>query len=177
MSHETIPSTETRRDVQRLLEELCQEHGITPVPKLEWSKRMRRTLGRAFMRQGVIRLSAWLDEQQAESTLRHELAHIAVGHGRRIQPHGPQWRVWAVRLGVEPRASARKVPAKAPAPNDSRMHWGLECPNCGIRLVRFRVLQGLYHRGCGPQKGELVAALRGPHNQVLVWAGDESRQR
>ncbi|MEE8517489.1 MAG: SprT-like domain-containing protein [Dehalococcoidia bacterium] len=173
MTQASAPPATTRQATKKLLVALCQEHGIAPVPALEWSKRMRHTLGRAFMRDGLIRLSAWLDEQQAENTLRHELAHIAVGAGRRIQPHGTHWRAWAERLGAEPRAAARRAPANAPPSSDSRLHWGLECPSCGIRLVRFRVLRGLYHRGCGPNKGKLVRALRGPHHQVLAWAGSQ----
>lgn len=169
MSRQIIPSQDLRERIQLQLADLCREHDISPMPTLEWSRRMRHTLGRAFMRQGVIRLSAWLNDVQAESTLRHELAHIAVGSGGSAQPHGQQWRTWAVRLGVEPRASARNAPAYAPVPSDNRIHWGLECPNCGIRLVRFRVLRGLYHRGCGAKKGKLERVLRGPHHQVLAW--------
>ena len=154
-----------------LLAALCAEHGIAPVPKLEWSRRMRRTLGRAFPAERRIRLSAWLDESQTGDTLRHELAHIAVGASRRARPHGAQWRSWAARLGAEPRGQARNAPALAPPPSSNVLHWGLECTGCGLRLVRRRVLHGLYHRDCGPKRGTLRRVLHSGHSAVLAWAG------
>ncbi len=169
-NREPAPPIDTQRSVASLLERLCGEHDISPVPKLEWSRRMRHTLGRAYMRQDLIRLSAWLDHRQAHDTLRHELAHIAVGSRRRLKPHGPQWRDWAERLGIEPRAVSRNGPANAPPRRDNRMAWGLECKKCGIRLVRQRVLGGLYHKDCGPRKGALVKVLRQSREQVLAWA-------
>ncbi len=160
----------TRQQARSLLEALCAEHGITPVPVLEWSKRMRRVLGRAYVREDRIRLSAWLDERQVADTLRHELAHIAVGSQRR-RPHGPGWRAWAARLGAEPRAAARAEPAHAPARSPGRRHVGLECANCGTRFVRLRVLRGLYCAACGPRKGTLVRASEGDRDEMRIWAG------
>jgi predicted SprT family Zn-dependent metalloprotease len=165
-----------RAVLESRLERLCEEHGIAPVPRLEWSKRMRRMLGRAYVDRGMIRLSAWLSETQAMDTLRHELAHIAVGKTRRHGPHGPAWQEWAVRLGVEPRASARAAPEDAPSRRKGRRYWGLECPGCGLRLARARVLPGLYHRDCGPRKGRLARVLRDSRARVLAWCGPaESR--
>ena len=160
-----------RLDVAALLEALCAEHGIAPVPALEWSTRMRRLLGRALVRENRIRLSAWLDGQQAADTLRHELAHIAVGGSRRPRPHGARWRAWAARLGAAPRANARAEPAHAPPRSARRRHVGLECRGCGTRFVRLRVLQGLYCTSCGPRKGRLVRAAEGSRDEVVAWAG------
>ena len=159
-----------RHSTEALLQRLCTEHGIAPVPKLEWSVRMRRLLGRAYVDRGLVRLSAWLSGEQAAATLRHELAHIAVGRGRRQLPHGPRWREWAARLGVEPRATARAAPAGAPPRPDTRRYWGLECPGCGVRFARMRVLPGLYHKDCGPAKGALVQVLRDSRDQIAAWA-------
>ncbi|MEK9659918.1 MAG: SprT-like domain-containing protein [Chloroflexota bacterium] len=165
--------SEARERVSRLLAALCSEHSIAPAPALEWSVRMRRMLGRAYMRDGVIRLSAWLDEGQAAETLRHELAHIVDHQHRRgrgrAAPHGEAWREWAVRLGAVPRATARQGPALAPEPAE-RPHTGLACPGCGARFVRARVLRGLYCRACGPRRGRLSKALRGPRSEVVAWA-------
>ena len=160
----------TRLAARSLLEALCAEHGIAPVPALEWSTRMRRVLGRAFVRENRIRLSAWLDERQAVDTLRHELAHIAVGRSRR-RPHGPRWRAWAARLGVEPRAAAKAEPAHAPPRSPGRRHVGLECRSCGARFVRQRVLRGLYCVACGPRKGALVRAAEGDREAMRAWQG------
>ena len=161
------PPDETRQAVAVLLDDLCAEHAI-PVPKLEWSTRMRRMLGRAYMDSRIIRLSSWLAHEQALDTLRHELAHIAVGKGRH-PPHGPKWQEWAVRLGVEPRATARKPPANAQALPSRRRYSGLECNNCGFRFVRARVIRGLYHRDCGARRGKLLRVLQGNKEQVLNW--------
>ena len=67
-----VPSEPLRSAVADLLAALCAEHGLSPLPQLEWSSRMRRALGRAYVDRNMIRLSAWLDEQQAHDTLRHE---------------------------------------------------------------------------------------------------------
>lgn len=164
--------TAAQEAVRSLLASLCAKHGIAPVPALEWSTRLRRLLGRADERRNLIRLSAWLDEDQAADTLRHELAHIAIGRGsRRRRPHGAAWRQWAARLGAEPRATARREPANAPSRDPSRRHTGLECRGCGTRFVRLRVLRGLYCARCGPRKGTLVRAVQGDRDEVLTWQG------
>ena len=161
-----------RASVERLLAVLCEEHGISPQPALEWSGRLRRVLGKAYYDRRLIRLSAWLDGEQAEATLRHELAHIAVGRGPR--PHGPRWQAWAVRLGADPRATSHTGPSLAPERRlDSRRCSGLECPGCGLRFVRFRVLRGLYCRACGPKRGMLRRAVHGPYAAVAEWAKGE----
>ncbi len=154
-----------------MLKALCAQHAIAPVPALEWSTRMRRVLGRALVRENRIRLSAWLDERQAADTLRHELAHIAVGGAQRRRPHGPRWRAWAARLGAEPRATARGEPAHVPTRTAGRRHVGLECRSCGARFVRQRVLRGLYCAACGPRKGALVRAAEGDREAMRAWQG------
>ena len=160
-----------RASVERLLAALCEEHGISPQPALEWSSRLRRVLGKAYYDRRLIRLSAWLDHEQAQGTLRHELAHVAVGRGRR--PHGARWKEWAVRLGADPRATSHTGPSLAPKPSPRRTASGLECSGCGLRLVRFRVLRGLYCRACGSKKGMLSRAVRGPYAAVVEWAKGE----
>ena len=170
---------------QRLLETLCAQHRIQYVPRLEWSSRMRTTLGRAFADRNLIRLSAWLSHEQADDTLRHELAHIASAHGadgrRRQRPHGQRWRQWAARLGAVARATAKRPPVLAPRHHaigryGGRHYWGLECPGCGVRLVRLRVLPGLYHRPCGPRRGTLAKVFQAPRDQVLTWVRQEASQ-
>lgn len=45
------------------------------------------------------------DPGEAESTLRHEIIHLWQHHTGRRPDHGPEFRRWARRLGVHPRAT------------------------------------------------------------------------
>ena len=164
----SLPSKATRDAVDRLLAELTAAQRIKP-PRVEWSTRMRSLLGRAFVRRNLIRLSAWLDHEQALETLRHELAHIAVGMAKE-GPHGPKWRAWAVKLGANPRATSHRPPEHAPDRTANRRYTGLECPGCGLRFVRARVLSGLYCRACGPREGMLAKRVSGSRAAVAEWA-------
>ena len=157
------------KDLEILLIKLCEEHDISPVPNLTWSKRMKKTLGLAYIGRNSIKLSSWLNKEQAQSTLRHELAHIATGTTRNHRPHGPKWRQWAAALGAPLARSSAQGPANAPHKTGSSVAWGLECPNCGLRVARMRVRKGLYHRGCGSKKGRLVQMVKASSDRVDAW--------
>ena len=134
MSNILSTSPETRASVERLLADLCAEHGITPAPRLEWSKRMRRLLGRAYVHRRLIRLSAWLDDHQAHATLRHELAHIVVGPSP-----PPPARSAMARLGRQARSRrahhvAPPAGARLRAPGHAVLH--------GPRMPRLRLAPG-----------------------------------
>ena len=152
-----------------MLAALCSQYGLTPVPRLEWSRRMVKTLGVAYPTKNLIRLSAWLSEEQAQATLRHEFAHIAAAKEGAKRPHSEAWRRWAVKLGIPPVRSSNQGPANAPPKNTSRSVWGLECPKCGLRLARQRVREGLYHRECGPRAGRLIRSLKDTAERVYAW--------
>ena len=164
-----LNETPSAIELESLLSTLCAQHGLTPVPKLQWSRRMVKTLGFAYPRKNVIQLSAWLDPEQAQSTLRHELAHIAAAKDGAKRPHGAQWRLWAVKLGAPPVRASARGPANAPATKSSRTVWGLECPKCGLRLARHRVKNGLYHRDCGPKAGRLIKSMKDSAERVYAW--------
>lgn len=163
-----VTSDETRESVRLLLGALAAKHRIAPAPRLEWSGRMRRLLGKAYVDRNLIRLSIWLDDGQAHETLRHELAHIAAGRVR--QPHGDKWKRWAERLGANPRATSHRAPEFAPPPSGDRRAAGLECPGCGLRFVRLRAQRNLHCRTCGPKRGKIFLAVRGPLPAVREWA-------
>ena len=152
-----------------LLANLCEEHGISPVPKLIWSTRMKKTLGLAYIGRNLIKLSSWLNADQAQSTLRHELAHIATGNIRNHKPHGARWQRWAVALGAPPTRSSVHGPANVPRKTISPAVWGLECPKCGLRIARIRVRGGLYHRVCGPKTGLLIRTVKDSAERVASW--------
>lgn len=157
-----------RAHIADLMENLCKLHAIDPVPRLEWSSRMRRSLGKAILRTKVIRLSAWLDRTQALETIRHELAHFATGQTRR--PHGQSWKKWAVALGASPRALAKNGPSNAPGLDARKQVSGLECPSCNLRVVRSRIRTGLYCVRCGPKFGRLLVVQKGSTQLVEEWA-------
>jgi len=152
-----------------LLNDLCIEHDITPKPTLEWSTRMVFSLGHAYPKLNLIRLSSWLSAEQCGDTLRHELAHIALGAAGLRRPHGKVWREWATRLGAEPRATSRKPPESAPQRRRNIRYWGLECPKCGVRIMRNRIFDGLYHLPCGLRRGRLVKVLQNGKDVVTEW--------
>ena len=161
----------TPHPLEQLLEDLCIQFKVWPPPRLEWSRRMTNTLGKAYPTKDLIRLSGWLSEQQSEDTLRHELAHIAASRESKERPHGPAWKRWAARLGADTRSRSPSPPVRAPKEGSETRYWGLECPACGVRLSRKRVQPGLYHRGCGPSRGRLARRVRGARETVLAWAG------
>ena len=163
-----VTPTETRDSVHLLLLELAKKHRIIPTPRLEWSSRMRRLLGQAYLERNLIRLSSWLDDEQAHETLRHELAHIAAGPIR--PPHGDKWKRWAKQLGANPRATSHRAPEFAPQ-TVNRRAAGLQCPGCGLRFVRLRARRNLYCSACGSARGRLYLAVRGPLSAVQAWAG------
>lgn len=77
---------------------------------VDWNRRMRSAAGRAFFRKGLIELNPKLQglpegqrEEEVRRTFLHELAHL-VSHGRaggrRIEPHGPEWRQACADLGI-----------------------------------------------------------------------------
>jgi len=78
---------------------------------VRWSGRMVRSLGRAYSRQGLIRMNCGLAQSGCEALLRevlcHELAHVAVHRrfGDRVQPHGAPWRHCMRLVGFEPRVT------------------------------------------------------------------------
>ena len=157
------------KELEILLIKLCDEHDISPVPNLIWSTRMKKTLGLAYVGRNSIKLSSWLNKEQAQSTLRHELAHIATGRVRNHRPHGAKWKQWAAALGAPPSRSSAHGPANVPAKSGSPATWGLECPKCGLRLARMRIRKGLYHRSCGPKTGRLIRSVKDSSERVDAW--------
>ena len=102
------------------------------------SRRMTRTLARAFPSTGEVRISTRVLEFAPEDMLLeivcHEAAHVAcfLIHGRRVQPHGPQWR-WLMRqAGYAPwvRLNTDAIPS-FPQPSRRPRVYQHHCPACG----------------------------------------------
>jgi len=119
--------------------------GITDLPsrvRIEYSYRLRRSLGRCFPAQGFIRLHHGLQDVQ-EAVLRevicHEAAHIATWtlYEGRSKSHGSEWRDLMLRAGYQPRARwvdpllsqviwSKSTPIKL---------YDHRCPVCGAHWV------------------------------------------
>ena len=84
---------------------------------------------------GLVKLSGpiFRDEANSESdlrnTVRHELAHIAVGRG---QGHGPVWKRQAKALGCTGDRCHQMVTAQAKS--RPRFDWQLSCSCCGSKV-------------------------------------------
>lgn len=121
--------------------------GLATRVLVRWNPRLVSTAGRAFAARATVELNPKLPAfpGETERTLRHELAHLLAAwrargggrlRGRRIAPHGPEWRQACAELGIpgEPRCHRLGLPRRAPA---ARRHT-YRCPGCGFQLRRVR---------------------------------------
>ena len=119
--------------------------GLAPelMPKLlvGWNLRMRTTAGVAIASKWEIWLNPALkavSDEEIERTLLHELAHL-LAHlrhgGRRLQPHGREWRQACRDLGIEGEARTHQLPFEQRA---MKRRYRLQCPVCGESHNRVR---------------------------------------
>lgn len=122
--------------------------GVPDFPsrvRIEFSPRLRRSLGRCLPVQGVIRLHVGLREVQ-RSVLRevicHEAAHVAtwILHEGRSRSHSQQWRNLMVRAGYEPRARWVDGPLSEALKRHNKPSklYDHRCPICGAHWVAKR---------------------------------------
>lgn len=112
---------------------------------VNWNKRMRSAAGRAHYQKCLIDLNPRLQllpepkkKEEIEDTFLHELAHLVAfgrNRGRRIQPHGAEWKQACADLGI---------------PGEDRCHdldfgtrrmkrkFIYECPACKTSIPRVR---------------------------------------
>jgi SprT protein len=137
------PSTNSMKSPTDLLTSIGQWSPLWNTPglehrtRVEFSSRMTRALGLCYLDRGLIRISASVTTGPPELLLEvlcHEAAHLAADelHGRRIRPHGPEWRSLMTAAGYQPRA---RMPFEPPAhrPGDKQgTQWPYEhrCPIC-----------------------------------------------
>ena len=168
MSRNQFPPNTTQDHIDELVKTLCLQHQISPVPKVEWSKRLKKVLGKANINTRTIKLSSWLNFDQADETLRHELAHIALSRNL-PKPHGPEWKQMALQLGAKPRATSPSPPANVHFSKSVKILKGLECPSGSVRLTRHVVKHRLYCKACGPKNGILIKKISGTHHELMNW--------
>ncbi len=92
--------------------------GVVDV-HIEFSRRMRTSLGRCYPRRKIVRLSEILllpeNEDLITEVACHEVAHVAAHelYGDGCRPHGPEWSKLVRAAGFQPRLS---VAAAGPEP-------------------------------------------------------------
>ncbi len=136
---------------QDLVDSLCDRQPVAIRPNLEWSGRMHVVAGRVFLRTGLIRLSIPLltDPDRVRQTVLHEYAHLMVHTrwGKKVKPHGPEWKEAMLELGAEPRRTHAYTSERKP-----RRSWTYRCTACGFEFTRRRRLahgREYRHIGCG----------------------------
>jgi SprT protein len=104
------------REVERTLEDLAvlwRMPNLREAVKVQFSSRLRRSVGRAFPKSGIIRLHLALTHSKQRRLLRtalcHEAAHVAVQilHGPKARPHGTEWRSLLKSAGYRPSTTVK----------------------------------------------------------------------
>jgi SprT protein len=107
--------------------------------------RLKRTLGVCEPARGRVRLNAVLFREENRGllveTLCHEAAHAAAHHlhGRRVRPHGAQWRALVGAAGFVPRARipADEIHGRDPARKPAPYLYRHVCRDCrAVHLAR-----------------------------------------
>lgn len=109
-----------------------------------WNRRLTATAGLANYRRSLILLNPRLreiSEAEVKGTFLHELAHLvafARADGRKIRPHGPEWRQACSDLGIpgEQRCHELPLPRRRQTPKHA-----YRCPGCQGLLLRVRPLK------------------------------------
>lgn len=127
---------------------------IAPRVTVRWNPRMRTAAGRAYyetfrieLNPGLLTLSGVDGTAEVDRTLRHELAHLVAHHragGRRIEPHGDEWRRACADLGIPGEARCHTLPFQSRRLTKKLIY---DCPACGVeihRVRRFRVIVACY---------------------------------
>ena len=88
---------------------------LNPKLEIQWSSRMKTTLGLAYPNRSMIRLNKALANKKNRTLLLeaicHELAHLVIHniYGISVKPHGSEWRSLILKAGYEPRISIPKI--------------------------------------------------------------------
>jgi SprT-like family len=127
---------------------------------IEWSSRLSRSLGRAFPRQGLVRLSPLLMTARREILLEavcHEVAHVAVPrlHSRPSRPHGPEWAELVRAAGFPCRI---RVPFVQPLVQEASVSTSGD--ESVVPLRRRRTSTSLYVHTCPVCHARRVAGRR-----------------
>ena len=112
-----------------------------PYPSVELSGRMTSSAGRCYPDTGEIRIATLYHRDHGIDetllVLKHELAHWAARwrYGRRIAPHGPEFRKVAKELDARITVTCPPFASKERA---QRRVWHMSCPRCRRTYRRAR---------------------------------------
>jgi predicted SprT family Zn-dependent metalloprotease len=152
---EFAPAPEPKREVEQVgvrdeelesqagqwLEQLGMP-GARKLLRVEWNTRLRSTAGYAHYPHWRIELNPRLRdfEGQVERTLKHELAHLIAYHrgGRRIEPHGAEWRQACADLGIPGERARHTLPLLRKEVKRNLVYVCPSCQHVARRVKRFR---------------------------------------
>lgn len=116
--------------------------GAKKLLRVEWNARLRSTAGYAHYPHWRIELNPRLREfdGQVERTLKHELAHLIAYHrsGRRIEPHGPEWRAACADLGIPGERARHTLPLPRKEVTRNLVYVCPGCQNTVRKVRKFR---------------------------------------
>ena len=116
--------------------------GAKGLLKVEWNARLRSTAGYAHYPHWRIELNPRLRdfEGQVERTLKHELAHLIAYHrsGRRIEPHGAEWRQACADLGIPGERARHTLPLPRKEVHRKLVYACPSCQQVARRVKKFR---------------------------------------
>ena len=104
--------------------------------RIEFSPRLRTSLGVCYPERRLIRLHPILAEREHAELLRevvcHEAAHIAaeINAGGRVRPHGPEWKALVRQSGYEPRRAIPVPGFRAGQRPPAATVYEHRCPVC-----------------------------------------------
>lgn len=132
--------------------------------RISYNPRMRTTLGRAFLSEGIVELNTRLLQKHPSElvpTLAHELAHVAV-HLRygTVAPHGQEFRTLMHALSLSDKAT-HDLPVARMRQRRRTYLYVHRCSDCGSTFVARKVRRDCYCRACGPEMNWTV--LRVPN--------------
>jgi len=149
---------EELQGLQSSLEHWAALWGVTGLEErltITFSRRLRSSLGRCSPVNGEVRLAAFLLDSPRElldEVVCHEAAHAAVYelHGRRVKPHGHEWKGLMQGAGYEPKARIKfaDLPQAVRVTTDRRMFWEHRCPVCQARRIARRPVRAWRCAAC-----------------------------
>lgn len=141
----TKVSTERKSLLMWLADELLKEWGLTEKGWVFIWGNKKSAFGTCRCGKRTIELSLYLlptiNDEQAEDTIRHEIAHALDFEERGVSDHSWRWKAWAVKVGANPErcgSHTEDEPIKAVA---YKSKYRLECSKCRKVIPSHRKLK------------------------------------